>query len=559
MIGFSLPRFPNPPLPPIPFQPDPPEPPQLPNFATPVRQTANQFQCNVLALPGSDAPVLQVATGSVTYTQSTMPYIKTGAFSDYRQAYVNFAAVVSEGVVPVPGPDPLSPYMLGGGGYTLGGTGRWYVTLTKWDVSAPTELGALIDLELPWLSIVKDDSTQFSALFVDQGPSLYMNTTNVQKMEGYEETVGPSGEFDWGHCHTTYFNPKFFGNQTRVLAVIDSVPAVPCTAAIVVIRPGAPEVGNELQSIRFFGQYKSGAVKFSYGLPTPVETTTSFNPSNQGAYDLQMCLNTIPALKGNVLVQSAGSGAYQVEFTNVLRNTPCPPLVVSSTLTSFTNWYNVTQMHVGSQTMDIPCELNATFLMNKEGVTEAEDPYYLNESATPPWSKVVNLDDAIAAAALAFTPGFATPIVNDAVPRAITTIPLNYAEENGCTGDPGSHPFKVYKVGEVEGVPQWKVKTGTVNNIIPYDIDVLEFGVENGYIYLQIDYDATNKKFPAAGGVQVMSASTIPAATTAYGIVVLAQIVNGVASQLVTSSLWGDRIQLGNGATAEAQYFYARV
>jgi hypothetical protein len=145
------------------------------------------------------------------------------------------------------------------------------------------------------------------------------------------------------------------------------------------------------------------------------------------------------------------------------------------------------------------------------------------------------------------------------VPRAITTVPLNYAEEDGCTGDPSAHPFKVYKVGEVEGVPQWKVKTGTVNNIIPYDIDVLEFGVENGYIYLQIDYDATNKKFPAAGGVQVMSASTIPAATTAYGIVVLAQIVNGVATQLVTGSLWGDRIQIGSGSTENAHYYYARV
>ena len=545
MTGISLPKFPN-----------PPQPPSGLLVPTPVKPL--QFQCNTFVAPlsGVPTPMIQIAMGSVTYTQSLMPYIKTGAFSDYRQAFINFAAVVSEGVIPVPIVSPGSPYMLGGGGYALTGQGRWYVTLTKWDVSAPTELGGLIDLEMPWVSIVKDDSPEFSKLFVDQGPSLYMNTTNIQKMDGYDNLEG--GDLDWGHCHTTYFNPKFFGNQTRVLAVIDSVPAVPCTATITVLREGGPAIGNEVQTLTITGQYNAGTVSFTYG---PTQTTSQFNPSTQTAYDLQACLNTIPLLMGNVYVQQVATGVYQIEFTNTLRNTNVQTLGVVSSLTSFTNWYNVTQMHVGSQTMEIPCELNATFLMNKEGVTEAEDPYYLNEAATPPWSHVVNLTDATAAAALAFTPGFATPIVNDLVPRAITTVPLNYAEEGGCT--PGEnvckHPFYVHKVGEVEGVAKWKVCDGMVNNISPASIETTEFDLNDGYIYLQIDYDAVGKNFPSPGGVYVFSSLTLPTATTAYGIVALAQITGGAVTQLVTGSLWGDRIQVGSGGTENAHYYYARV
>ena len=403
---------------------------------------------------------------------------------------------------------------------------------------------------------MKDDSPIFSTLFVDQGPSLYMNMTNVQKMEGYAEVGG--GNLDWGHCHTTYFNPKFFGNQTRILAVVDSVPATPSTAAIAVVREGGPGIGNEIQTLTFLGQYNSGTVSLTY---LGTQTTTQFNPSTQTAYDLQACLETIPALTGNVFVQLIAPGVYQIEFTNVLRNTNVPTLGVVSSLTSFTNWYAVTQMHVGSQTMDIPCELNATFLMNKEGVTEAEDPYYLNENATPPWSKVVNLTDATAAAALAFVPGFATPLVNDLVPRVITTVPLEYAEEDGCSPEGGvcKHPFYVHKVGEVEGVAKWKVCTGTVNNIIPGSIDTTEFTLNDGYIYLQIDYDAVGKNFPSPGGVYVFSASTVPTETPSYGIVVLAEIVGGSANQLVTGSLWGDRIQIGSGATEVAHYYYAGI
>jgi hypothetical protein len=547
MLGFSLPKFPN--------------PPQPPNFPTPGQGLPLQFQCSVMALPvsGTPTPVIQIAMGSVTYTQSFMPYIKAGPFTDSRQAYMNFAAVTSPDVTPAPLTDATSPWMLEGGGYVLTGEGRWYVTLSKWDVSADTALGGLLNLELPWVSIVKDDSDEFAALFVDAGPSLYQNTTNIQKMEGYQE-VQSEGEtlLDWGHCHTTYFNPRFLGNHVRVLAVIDSVAAVPSTVTITVLRNGGPTVGNEIQLLSFFGQYKSGTVTLSYGHPTPVAATIPFNPGTQTAYDLQVCLNTIPALKGNVLVQQSGPGLYQIEFTNILRNTNVPTLVVTSTLTSFSDWYKVSQMHVGSQDIVIPCELNATFLMNKADLTEAEDPYYANANSIPPWENISNIEAARTASLLAFTPAFATPVINDVVPRAFETAPLAYGEEGGCTGDdPSDHPFKVIlDSSDPEEGSTFSIVTGMVNNIIPSDMEET-VTLLNGYIYLEVAYDSSTKIFP--NGITISTDDEVPDSTKDVSRIAIARVVDGVAEQLVTGSLWGDRIQVGAGATEKAFYYYAQV
>ncbi len=292
-FGISLPKFPNPPL--------PPDIPGIPVTPLTARDNPLQFQCRTASIAGTDTPVIQIAMGSVTYTHSLMPYIKTGPFTDHRQAYMNFVAVKSADVTPAPLADATSPWMLGGGGYALTGSGRWYVTLSKWDAGNGAFTGGLLDQNLPWVSFVKDGSAQFDALFVDSGPSLYQNTTNVQKMEGYEEVV-EEGEtlLDWGHCHTTYFNPRFFGHHVRVLAIIDSIAAVPATAAVTVLREGGANAGNEVQLLTFLGNYKSGTVTLNHS----AATSAPFNPGTQNAYDLQVCLETIPALNGNVFVQS---------------------------------------------------------------------------------------------------------------------------------------------------------------------------------------------------------------------------------------------------------------
>jgi hypothetical protein len=549
-FGIALPKFPDP--------PQPPEPPVLPALLTPAYvNKPQQFQCNVLAMPvgGTPTPVVQVAMGSVTYTHSLMPYIKTGAFTDHRQAYINFVAVKSSTVTPAPLADALSPWMLAGGGYALTGTGRWFVTLSKWDAGNGAFDGGLLDQNLPWVSFVKDGSAEFDALFVDAGPSLYQNTTNVQKMEGYEEVVA-EGEtlLDWGHCHTTYFNPRFFGHHVRVLAIIDSVAATPSTVAVNVVRDGSSSVGNSIQQIVFAGDYKSGGATFTHAGAT---TTTTFNPSTQSAYDLQECLNTIPALDGNVFVQQVSAGVYQVEYTNILRNSSVAALTANSTLTSFTTWYKVSQMHVGSQDIVIPCELNATFLMNKADVTEAEDPYYINEATTPDaWGNVVNNEDAIAANALGFIPAWATPVINGTVPRAFDTRILNYAEEAGCTDEPSDmHPFKVIHVETTGGLSEYSIVSGTVNNVTPGNIaSTITVSTSTYEVWVKAPF--ASGLFPNPTGFEWNIGTPLPADTDAEGYIRIATVNGATVTQYVTGSLWADRIKMGSQT---ATYYYARV
>ena len=547
----------------FPDVPQPPDIPEVPGISSPALTEAlnpQQFQCRVIAMPvsGIPTPVVQVAMGSVTYTHSAMPYIKTGAFTDHRQAYINFVAVKTPEVTPAPLADATSPWMLGGGGYSLTGEGRWYVTLSKWDAGNGAFDGGLLDQNLPWVSFVKDGSAEFEALFVDAGPSLYQNQTNIQKMEGYQEVVA-EGEtlLDWGHCHTTYFNPRFFGHHVRVLAVIDSVPAIPMTATMTTLREGSTANGNEIKLLTFAGDYRSGTVSFTYDTITSGST---FNPSTQNAYDLQVCLNTIPALTGNVFVQPAGPGVYQIEFTNSLRNVNVGELTVNSSLTSFSTWYKVSQKHVGSQDIVIPCELNATFLMNKADVTEAEDPYYINEATDPPWGNVVNNEDAIAANALGFIPAWATPVVNGTVPRTFTTRILNYAEEAGCTGDdpmPSLHPFLVQLDSTDGSDSTYSIISGTVNNLVPNGMGT-PITVTTGayFVYLKLPYVAPN--YPANNtDFKWEIAATMPTDTDAFAYVKVADInPDGSVSQYVTGSLWSDRIKMG---TQTARYYHARI
>jgi hypothetical protein len=547
----------------FPDLPQPPDIPEVPGISVPALTEALnplQFQCRVIAMPvsGIPSPVVQVAKGSVTYTHSDMPYIKTGAFLDHRQAYINFVAVKTPEVTPTPLADATSPWMLAGGGYSLTGEGRWYVTLSKWDAGNGAFEGGLLDQNLPWVSFVKDGSAEFDALFVDSGPSLYQNTTNIQKMEGYQEVVA-EGEtlLDWGHCHTTYFNPRFFGHHVRVLAIIDSVPAIPMTATMTTLREGSTANGNEIKLLTFAGDYRSGSVSFTYDALT---TGSTFNPSTQNAYDLQVCLNTIPSLAGNVFVQPAGPGVYQIEFSNSLRNVDVGALTVNSSLTSFTTWYKVSQMHVGSQDIVIPCEMNATFLMNKADVTEAEDPYYINEATDPPWGNISNNEDAIAANALGFIPAWATPVINDTVPRAFDTNPLVYSQEAGCTGDdpmPSFHPFLV-QLDTTDGDDStYSIISGTVNNLVPDNIDD-PITVTTGayYVYLKLPY--VSGVYPSAGTDFSWNVSaTMPTDTDAFAYVKVADInPDGSVSQYVTGSLWSDRIKMG---TQTARYYHARI
>jgi hypothetical protein len=553
IIGFSIPKLPD-----IPFPPDPPLPPPspdptLPTFVDPFTPKPRplQFECQVTSIGA--ASVLQIAWGAVTYTHSVMPLIKRSPFIDHRQAYIKFASVLSAGVTPVSGTDPNSPWMLNGGGYALTGTGRWYVTLTKWDAGNGEFTGGLLDSNLPWLSVVKEGSDQFNKIFVDAGPSLYQNQMNVQKMSGYN-AAATGAPTDWGNCHTTYFNPRFFGHHVRVIAAIDSIAAPPCEVSVVQVRPGS-STSNEVQQIIFVGVYKSGSVTFSYG----GGTSSSFNPSTQSAFDLQQALNAISALSGNVFVQQAGPGVFQVEFTNALKNTNVALLGASSGMTSFTNWYSVFPMAVGAQDIVIPCELNATELMNKDGVTEAQDPYYVNAATSPvKWANVVNYEDAYAANALAFIPGWATPIIDDTVPRNFTKRLLDYGKVSGCIPEASMfHPFQVQLDSTAGGNSTYSIISGTVNNLVPNGVST-PITVTTGAYFVYIKLPFVSGVFPANNtDFKWEIAATMPADTDAFGYVKVANInPDGSVAQFVTGSLWSDRIKLGS---LTARYFFSRI
>jgi len=216
-------------------------------------------------------------------------------------------------------------------------------------------------------------------------------------------------------------------------------------------------------------------------------------------------------------------------------------------------------MHVGSQDIVIPCELNATFLMNKEGVTEAEDPYYLNANSTPtPWADISNIEAARTAGTLAFIPAFATPVVNDTVPRAFDTVPLKYSEEGGCTGDADDnmHPFKVNHVETSGGTSTYSIVSGTVNNLVPQNIDD-EITVSTGAYEVWIKVPYVSPDFPKNNADFEWDIGTpVPTDTDAAGYIRVATVNGATVTQYVTGSLWADRIKLGAGT---ATYYYARV
>lgn len=117
------------------------------------------------------------------------------------------------------------------------------------------------------------------------------------------------------------------------------------------------------------------------------------------------------------------------------------------------------------------------------------------------------------------------------------------------------HPFKVI----ANGTGSYTVVTGAVNNSIPTNMTATLAYVGAGSVWVKCGYDATNKKFPDPADLEIAAGATLPASTTSDAYVLLATVNAGEVNQIVTGSLWGDRIQIGSGGTASAHYYFARV
>lgn len=199
-----------PPIPPIPYLPFP------------------QFQC--FAVPGTGIYAgqtqLSIVAGGVNYTNSNMPYIAEGVEQNFAQAFILKAAVLSTGIVAVPGVVPttsLAPFMINNGFYALQNpANKYYVVLSYYDADGdPSALDVPILAERrPWISILQEGCTEFTKIFIEQGPSYYTGLLNIAPMTEYDDAGDPKKYF--GFNHTGYFNPTKFGANVKIIAMIEN-------------------------------------------------------------------------------------------------------------------------------------------------------------------------------------------------------------------------------------------------------------------------------------------------------------------------------------------------
>lgn len=163
---------------------------------------------------------LQIAKGTVNFSQSNMPRVRLGGHYDLRQTWINKVAVYGSGVSRTAGTG--SPvWMEAGGYYNITTAGTYYVTVSKFDISQSNDdtESPLLNAEAPWISIFPAGDAIEDVIFSQTGASEYVNKTNVQKMVGYDAmSTGLSG--DWGNCHTTWFNPTKWGYSVKLIATI---------------------------------------------------------------------------------------------------------------------------------------------------------------------------------------------------------------------------------------------------------------------------------------------------------------------------------------------------
>ena len=215
----------------------------------------------------------------------------------------------------------------------------------------------------------------------------------------------------------------------------------------------------------------------------------------------------------------------------------------------------VTQHVVGSIDISVPLQFLGSTLFDKPNQIEEDDPYNVNEEAQ--FEFVVN--HALRTHMNELPVSTATGYYLDMLSPADWTQ-TDYEFYDECSGQ-CKHPFYV-KTRVIEGALKYWVCVGSVNNVmLPEQEGWL--GIEaDGYVYVRAEY--SGGVFPSSpDGVSALYAEgTLPADTDTFGRIAIAHITGvddpatAVCTQLVTGSLWGDRIKLGSDV---ARYFFARV
>jgi len=539
------------------------------------------FQCQIVSINGTR--YLQIGVGAIGYTAGPMPIIKSGADTRIMQAYANKVQICPSGtrnngdLYPISPPDDpsynLTWWMEDGGGYELSDTNDPLTLWAfKWDVDvgvAPFSTSTVVNTGLPTLALIAASNTaDTNKVAVDPGPSIFVQTMNVQKMTGYDH-ASTGLPLDWGHCHTSWLNPRKLGYSYKAIATITpsaNTFSMTCGEE----RAGIPLVQNQVQHISLIGKASGGTALISCGAGTstvPFPVTDFWDPvtpiySNE--LTLAACLNSIPAITftvggepvsiafaGNVEVSRTTEGSYYVTFCNELAGLNAPLLTFNTTgVTAYAYDFDITQYHTGNIDLTTPMTAGMVQLRNVPGEDEADDPYNVNYAAN--WDQIVNKAECVAC------DSFTGDVTTDGMINmtGATTIPVDY-DGGECISEPSTttHPYKVIYDSSSGGSDTFSIVTGTTNNISPGNI-ASTITVSAGSHDVWIRHPYALGVFPDATNFEWDIGAAIPADTDTYGYVLIATISGTTVTQLVTGSLWGDRLKTG---TDTARYYYAQV
>jgi hypothetical protein len=533
------------------------------------------FECQILSIAGQR--YLQIGVGSIGYTSSFMPIIKSGADTRIMQAFADKVQICPSGTRHYGDLNPISPYqdpsynpdwyMEAGGGYQLSDTND-PVTLWafKWDVDvgvAPFSSSAVVNTGLPTLALIATSNTaDTSKVTVDPGPSVYVQTMNVQKMTGYD-AASTGLPLDWGYCHTSWLNPRKLGYSYKAIADITAT-ANTFTMTCVEERPGIPLVQNQVQHVLLVGRASGGAAFITIGASTSVIPfpVTDVPPIYSNELALAECLNSIPGITftidgepvvigftGNVEVSRTTENSYYVTFCNELAGLNVPLLSFNTAgVTAYSYDFIIKQYHTGNIDLTTPMQAGMVQLRNVAGEDEATDPYNVNDAAN--WDQIANKAECVACT------GFTGDVTTSGMLQMTSATNISVQYDGGaCTLEPGSHPFLVTHVSTSAGNSTYHIQSGTVNNLVPGNIATdLTVATALCDVWLKVPYLAG--VFPDATGFAWAIGTTMPADTDAEGYIKVATVNGATVTQLVTGSLWADRIKL---AGITARYYYARI
>jgi len=501
-----------------------------------------------------DNQYVRIASGAVNFTVSNMPEIYKGVANDIRQAWI-YAVAVRPGITVVNGGDSSSPWMEDGGYYVMPASGTYYVTISKMDIAAAST-SELLQQAVPFVSIFSDSDALYEKIFSETGPSQYINTTNVQKMEGYDATsTGLTGDF--GNCHTTWFLPVKWGYACKIIAVIEATSPTIVAPSVSVVH-AATATSNEVHRITLPPDVKkSGSFQLQYQPGFTSDTTDPFDPFNplnsgnltgQFQWNLANALKGIQSLRGNSAVTVQAENKLDITYINELANTAVPiPAIINNSVGAPSATYDVFQNVVGSIDMTSPPQFLGTTLMNVPNWVESEDDPY-NEYEDNDWNDISNYlqKDAIES----ITASELDYYILMLSPNDWTSANYSWTKVDGCSDEACAHPFFVKKQTSGE-VVTYTVCTGMVNNIVPSNMDVV---IGSGAAYVYISCTVSGSNYP--GAVTIGSGGSIPADTDSNSYIAIAQIVDGQPEQLVSSSLWTERFKCG---MEPAKYWWSNV